>query len=75
MADNLSAAASMAAAATSKAKMGAEIVTQTLDTLNSSTYSGKSGGSDGGMSDTYNFSKQVLSSVYEGKGTIADSKG
>ena len=74
MADNLSAAASMAAAATSKAEMGAQVVTQTLDTLNSSTYKGKSGGSDS-MADTYNLSKQVLSAAYEGKGTIADSKG
>ena len=66
MANNVNAAA--------KAALGAEVVTQTLDTLNSGMYSGKSKSGDK-MSQTYDFSKKVLSAVYEGKGSIADSKG
>ena len=70
MANNVEAAVAGIQAATSKAQIGAEIVTQTLDTFNSKTYAGKND-----QSETYEFSKKVLSAVYAGKGTIADSEG
>lgn len=57
-----------------KATIGAQVVTQTLDTLNSGMYSGKGGNSTNKISQSYDFQKKVLSAVYEGKGTIADSK-
>lgn len=60
---------------TSLDKVKGDIVTQTLDKLNSPGSIGKSKNSASGMgsmSDTYNFSKSVLSAVYEGKGTIID---
>jgi len=65
-----------AAGAISMERVKGEIVTQTLDKLNSPRGGGKSkknkfGAS--GMSDTYNLSKAVLSAAYEGKGTIIDS--
>lgn len=66
-------------AAVSKAKMGAEIITQTLDNLNSPTYaSGKKKSKScqqSAMSQTYDLSKSVLSAVYEGKGIGIDNKG
>ena len=70
------ATASMAAmaTATSKATFGAEVVTQTLDKLNKYGSSKKSSGF-GSMSDTYNFSKDILSAVYSGKGAIANIIG
>lgn len=73
MAENFSIESAALAASTATAKLNSDIVTQTLDAVNK-TGSGKKG-AQGGMSDTYNFSKQVLSAVYEGKGTIADSDG
>jgi len=54
----------------------AQVVTQTLDKLNSPGSGGKSKKSkigQGSMSDTYNLSKSVLSAAYAGKGTIIDS--
>ncbi len=59
------------------AKVGGDIVTKTLDTLNSGQFSGsgkKCSGSNG-MSNTYNLSKSVLSSVYQGKGAVVSAKG
>lgn len=76
MADTLNAQVASLSASTATAKLNEEIVTQTLDTVNK--YGGKSGGKSrgmGSMSDTYDLSKKVLSSVYEGKGTIADTDG
>ncbi len=70
---NSSSEITAATLSTSKAQIGNEIVTQTLDKLNNGSMGGgKKCGNQSGMSDTYNFSKQVLSSVYEGKGAIAD---
>lgn len=62
-------------AATTKAKLDNEIVTQTLDTLNSSQYSGKSkkgkySSTQQAMSNTYDLSKSVLSAAYSDKGAI-----
>lgn len=67
------ATASMAAmaASTSKSTLDSQIVTKTLDTVNK--YGGsKKSGSGYSMSDTYNFSKDVLSSVYSNTGSIAN---
>ncbi|MDR2077277.1 MAG: hypothetical protein LBP61_10185 [Desulfovibrio sp.] len=62
-----------------KTRMDSEIITQTLDTLNSRS-SGKSGkksfsAAQEGMSQTYDFSKSVLSAAYEGKGIAVTVKG
>lgn len=73
MADDTSAQAAYLSASTATAKINSEIVTQTLDKVNK--VGSKSGGSGSNMSDTYNFSKSVLSAVFEGKGTIADTDG
>jgi|GEM_PF-3107522 hypothetical protein len=65
--------------ATMKAKIEGSIVTKTLDTLNSGTLTSCSGKkksfskTNDRMKQTYDFSKSVLSAVYEGKGTIVDS--
>lgn len=62
----------------SKAKMDRDIITGTLDTLNSNVYGGgnkKSGSStQAAMSNTYEFSKSVLSAAY-GKGVAITDKG
>ena len=58
----------------SKAKLAGDIITGTLDKLNSNDY-GKSPATENAMKQTYDFSKQVLSAVYGGKGTIADGSG
>jgi len=66
-----------AAGAVSLARVKGEIVTQTLNKLNSPGSGGKSKKNKFGassMSDTYHLSKSVLSAAYEGKGTIIDSK-
>ena len=57
------------------AKTKGDIVTQTLDKLNSPGSGGTSKKSKTGssMSDVYHLSKSVLSAAYEGKGTIIDS--
>ena len=73
MADTFDAQAASLAASTATTKLNEQIVTQTLDKVNK--VGGKKGGSENSMSDTYDFSKKVLSSVYEGKGTIADAEG
>ncbi len=46
---------------------GASVVNKTLDYMNSGGFAAP----DGGMSQTYNFSKDVLG-AYTGKGSIAD---
>lgn len=53
-----------------------QVVTQTLDTLNSAAKkkSKNKYSIQGAMSDTYDLSKSVLSAAYEGKGTIIDDK-
>lgn len=68
-----SATASMAAmaASTSKSALDSQIVTKTLDTVNKFGGNKKSG-SGYSMSDTYNFSKDVLSAVYNNTGSIAN---
>lgn len=64
---------------TQKAKIDAQIVTGTLDTLNStapktkSRSKGKIGGGD--ITASYELQKSVLSSVYGAKGAIAELKG
>ena len=73
---NQAAQAAVVGAAVSLEKIKGDIVTQTLDKINSPGSGGTSGkakNAQSAMSDTYNFSKSVLSSVYEGKGTIIDS--
>ena len=59
-------------------KIGGDIVTKTLDTLNSGQFgvsgSKKCSGSSG-MSSTYNLSKSVLSSAYSPKGAVFSTKG
>lgn len=59
-------------------KIGGDIVSKTLDTLNSGQYSGsgskKCSGSSG-MSNTYDLSKSVLSSAYSPKGAVVSAKG
>lgn len=66
-----------AAAAVSLERVKGDIVTQTLDKLNGPTYQSKSKKSkfsaQNAMSDTYNFSKSILSAAYEGKGSIINS--
>ncbi len=67
-----------AALAVTQAELGGQIVSQTLDALNSPTYStskNNGAGSSQDMSDSYNFNKSVLESCYLGKGTAVDSKG
>ena len=66
----------IAAAATTKATIGAEIITKTLDTLNQ--YGGDSGGScnksgsSADMAASYDFQKSVLSAAYGPKGAVTD---
>ena len=73
MAEKIGAEAATLAANTATVKLNEQIVTQTLNKVNKAG-GGKSGAGNS-MSDTYDFSKKVLSSVYEGKGTIADTDG
>ena len=66
-------------AASRKARLDNEIVTQTLDNLNSSQYSGKSkkgkySSTQEAMSNTYDLSKSVLSAAYSDKGAIFGAK-
>lgn len=64
--------------AVAAAKIGGDIITQTLDTLNSDTYGStksKKAGSQDAMSDSYHFQKSVLSAAYLGKGTAIEKKG
>lgn len=73
----LAAAAATAAANTTKQTVGAQVVTKTLDTLNKTAPTKgkgkyKSGGAD--MTASYEFNKDVLSSVYSAKGAIASMK-
>jgi len=62
-----------------KAKIEGSIVTKTLDTLNSGTLLSSSkkkkkfSSMDDRMKQTTDFSKSILSAVYEGKGSIIDS--
>ena len=55
-------------------KMKGDIVTGTLDALNSKSGSSGKSGKDA-MSQTYEFSKSVLSAAYEAKGIAVNSKG
>jgi len=76
MGSDTTAAVIAAAANTSKAAIGAQIVTKTLDTLNSTAPTkrkGKSGGGD--IAASYDFNKSVLSAVYNPVGTITSTKG
>lgn len=64
--------------AVTKAKLDSNIITGTLDTLNSGQFntSGKSkkaSALDDAMKVSTDFQKRVLNSVYAGKGTIIDS--
>jgi hypothetical protein len=59
-----------------KDRIKRDIVTGTLNKLNEGHYNVKKkpkGSVQAAMSSTYNFSQSVLSSVYEGKGTLIDS--
>ena len=62
-------------ASTAKAQLDSEIVTQTLDKLNEWDGKGGNYGGQAGMAQTYDFSKEVLSAVYGGKGAIASLTG
>ena len=64
-------------AAVSKDIMNRDIITGTLDALNSSTYSGKSKGKDSSsaMSESYDFQKSVLDAAYNDKGATLITKG
>lgn len=74
MANELTAQMVEAAGAVGKSKIEGQIVSQTLDAVDKKTkWGGKK--DKGDMSHTYEVSKKVLSAAYEGKGTIADSKG
>lgn len=57
------------AGAVSLEKIKGDIVTGTLDTLNKTAASKKKNS----MQQTYDLSKKVLSSYYEGKGTLVDT--
>jgi hypothetical protein len=53
-----------------------DIVTGTLNKLNEGHHNAEKkpkGSVQAAMSSTYNFSRSVLSAVYEGKGTLLDS--
>lgn len=65
-------AASLATMATASDRQvfGAQVVSKTLDFMNS----GSMQGSGGGMSHTYEFSKDVLGAYMAGRGIIADLK-
>ena len=62
-------------AATAKARLDSQIVTQTLDKLNEWDGKGGNCGNQAGIAQTYDFSKQVLSAVYGDKGSIASLTG
>lgn len=53
-----------------KQTFGAAVVSKTLDYMNSGSMGGA--GSAGGMSQTYNFSKDVLGAYTSGIGALAD---
>ncbi len=59
-----------ATAPTDKQSFGAAVVSKTMDYMNSGP--GQSGGND--MSQTYDFSKDVLSAYAAGRGALADLK-
>ncbi len=65
-------------AAVSLAKTEGDIVTQTLDALNSPSWSSgtkKSGcSSQAAMSDAYDLSKSILGAAYEAKGAVLNKK-
>ncbi len=54
-------------AATSKNMLDSQIITQTLDVLNANSGSTPK---DGGVSESYQFNKDVLSAAYDTKGTF-----
>ncbi len=56
-----------------QARLNSDIITGTLDTLNSSTYS--KSGSSADLAQSYNFNKDVLSSFYNPVGTVVASYG
>lgn len=64
--------------AITKAKIDSNIVTGTLDTLNSGQFTpakaGKASRLDDAMKASTDFQKSVLNSVYAGKGTLIDSE-
>ncbi|MDR2051715.1 MAG: hypothetical protein LBQ63_08100 [Deltaproteobacteria bacterium] len=75
MANSADAAAIGVAAATARSEIGGQVVIQTLDKLNQYGGSGRKYGNQAGISSTYHFARQVLSSVYSGKGAVASLKG
>ena len=68
------AAMATAIANTQKETFGAQVVAQTLDTLNKTAPKGKSKTGGGNMAASYDFQKSVLSAVYSPKGAIAEIK-
>ena len=63
--------------AVTAAKIEGDIVTKTLDTLNSGQFGGsgsKKSSGVGSMSDTYNLSNAVLSAAYQPKGMIINTQ-
>lgn len=62
-------------AAVQKSTTEADIITQTLDTMNqygSSTGTGGNAGTSSDMAASYEFQKSVLSAAYSPKGAVAD---
>lgn len=64
--------------AVTKAKIDANIITGTLDTLNSGQFSkagkkSKASNVDDAMKASTDFQKKILNAVYAGKGSIIDS--
>lgn len=56
-------------------KTKGEIVSKTLDTLNSTSERGKcKKGASEAMNASYEFNKSVLSAVYEAKGVVTNTK-
>ena len=64
---------SVALSNVSQAQFYSDVITGTLDTLNSSTYS--KSGSSADLAQSYNFNKDVLSSVYNPTGTVVTTYG
>ena len=75
MSDSYNAAMATAAANTTKATVGAQVVTKTLDTLNKTAPSkGKKSTGGGDMAASYDFNKSVLSAAYNPTGTVTEVK-
>ncbi len=68
MANDMAASMATMAGAVQSARMYGDIVSGTLNALNSPLYTGKGDA----MSDTYDLSKSILSAAYSDKGAVMD---